>query len=236
MADDQALDKMMRKVLSDAIALDCEQADGQELSFEPSTLHQKQMRAMLKDPLNWAKRRKRPMWKQVMRRVAAVFLAILIGFGGVMAFSSTARAAVFQWLVEWYETHIVYRYMGDAAPGELPHYEITELPDGYRETARTTGPVWVYVTYESADGSQIYFDYNDIQQGGLTAIVPDGDMVVEVTVNGLDGQLFIPQNQAERKIITWIAPDRNIQFMITTFIDEAEMVAMAESIEAIKID
>lgn len=229
---EQELDKMMRRVLSDAIELDCTSVGEQFVSFEPSRRHQQQMQSMLKNPLNWVRRKTRPLWKQALQRVAVILLIIFVGFGGVMAITPTARAAVIRWFVEWYETHIVYRYAGEDIFEDIPHYEITELPAGYQETDRYEDPLWVNVVYENPNGVKIYFDYSFIQQGGAVAFITDGDTVIDVSINHFEGQLFIPQDPASRKTITWIDPVKNIQFNIIAAIDDAEIISMAESVSA----
>ena len=113
---DQELDQLMRRVLLDAAAQNEGQAEPKQ-EFRASKQYQRETQKMLRDPLSWAKRRSRPVWKKTMQRVAAVFLAIFIGFGGVMAISPTVRAAVINWITEWYETHIVYRYTGEDIQG-----------------------------------------------------------------------------------------------------------------------
>ena len=55
--------------------------------------HQRQIKAMLKDPLNWSRKKARPVWKMVAQKVAIVLLVISVGFGTVMVASPTARAA-----------------------------------------------------------------------------------------------------------------------------------------------
>ena len=229
---DQELDKMMRRILSDAIKLDCISNGEQTVSFEPSMRHQQQIQSMLKNPLNWARKKTRPLWKQALQRIAVTLLVISVGFGGVMAVSPTARAAVIRWFVEWYETHIVYRYAGEDISGDIPHYDITKLPTGYQETERYEDPLWVNVVYENPDGDKIYFDYSYIQQGGADAFITDGDTVIDVSINQFDGQLFIPKDPASRKTITWIDPVKNIQFNIVAALDDTEIIGMAKSISA----
>lgn len=227
---DQELDKMMRRVLSDAIELDCAGCGGQSVSFEPSRRHRQQMQSMLHNPLHWVRKKTRPLWKQALQRIAVILLVVSVGFGFVMALSPTAWAAVSRWFVEWYETHLVYRYAGEDISGDMPHYDITGLPAGYRETERYEDSLWVNVVYENSDGDKIYFDYSLIQQGGANAFVTDGDAILDVSIHAFDGRLFIPQDPASRKTITWIDPVNHIQFDIIAALDDAEMIRMAESI------
>lgn len=173
---------------------------------------------------------RRHIRRKVLQKAAAILLMISIGVGGIMAISPSARAAVISWFVEWYETHVIYRYVGEDVSGELLRYGITELPDGYQETERITDPLWVSVIYENSDGGIIYLDYNLIQQGGANAFVSGDDTVVNITVNQFAGQLLIPLNLESRKMITWIDPSENIQFLLTAVADDAEMLDMAESV------
>ena len=73
---------------------------------------------MMSDPEKWLRGRTRPVWQKVMQWVAVFILVVLINFGAVMAFSPTARAAVLQWIVEWYETYISFQYFGETKPEE----------------------------------------------------------------------------------------------------------------------
>ena len=129
---EQELDLFMRNVLLDAIALD-EETNTETIPYTPSLHHQKQIKAMLKNPLRWARDRERPVWKRALKRVAVILLVISLAFGSLMVVSPTARATFIRWVTEWYETHVTYRYAGDDMVGDIPEYTITELPEGYVE-------------------------------------------------------------------------------------------------------
>lgn len=107
---EQELDLFMRNVLLDAIALD-EETNTETIPYTPSLHHQKQIKAMLKNPLRWARDRERPVWKRALKRVAVILLVISLAFGSLMVVSPTARATFIRWVTEWYETHVVFRYL-----------------------------------------------------------------------------------------------------------------------------
>ena len=65
---EQELDLFMRNVLLDAIAQD-EETNTETIPYTPSLHHQKQIKAMLKNPLRWARDRERPVWKFVCHLV-----------------------------------------------------------------------------------------------------------------------------------------------------------------------
>ena len=233
---DQELDTLMRRVLLDSLKLDAESVASGELAFEPTPRYQRQMAAMVKDPLKWERRRARPLWKNVAQKAAVILLVFSLSLGSLMAVSPTVRAAVVRWVTEWYETHIVYRYSGEDISGEMPHYEISGLPQGYTEIIRDVYEASVSVVYESPSGDMICFDYTHMQQGAANIIAPGDDEIIDVTVNGIQGQLFLPHNSENAKTITWIDADSNLQFVVKAFCSETDILHIAESVSLVKTE
>ena len=153
-----------------------------------------------------------------------------------MAVSPTVRAAVVRWVTEWYETHIVYRYSGEDISGEMPQYEISGLPQGYTEIIRDVYEASVSVVYESPSGDMICFDYTYMQQGAANIIAPGDDEILDVTVNGIQGQFFLPHDPADAKTITWIDADSNLQFVVKAFCSETDILHIAESVSLVKTE
>ena len=222
------MDRMMRMTLFDAIALDEKNADNPEFAFHSSQRHSRQMQQMLKNPLKWARNRNRGIFRKTAQWAAVVLLFISLSFSFVMLFSSTARAAVERWIVEWYETHIVYRYSGSAE--SLPRYELTGLPKGFTELERMEEPTFTDVVYGNESGELISFIYEVMAQGGATVFVPNEDAVFEVMIGKNQGRLFIPQDPASMKKLTWIDDKAGVQFIISADLDETDMIRLAESL------
>lgn len=228
---DQELDAMMKRILVDSIKLDCEAMDQDgTLSFQPSVYHQRQMRLMLKDPLRWARKKARQMWKTIAQRVAIVLLIISLGFGTVMVSSPTARAAFVRWITEWYETHIVYRYAGNHNAENMPRYEITELPEGFVETERTKLPRMTSVTYENATGDVIYFEYGFMAQGSALAVDTENADTYDIKVNNMDGLFLESKVSGGLNTITWIDTEQNIQFAVNGAFARIDILHIAESV------
>ena len=82
---DQELDTLMRRVLLDSLKLDAESTASGELAFEPTPRYQRQMAAMVKDPLKWERRRARPLWKNVAQKAAVILLVFSLSLGSLMA-------------------------------------------------------------------------------------------------------------------------------------------------------
>lgn len=158
-----------------------------------------------------------------------------------MAVSPTVRAAVVRWVTEWYETHIVYRYSGEQITGEMPQYEITDLPEGYAEveSKRIEWPDYISFTYYNPDKENdqgIIFDYTYMSQGGVADFVTEDSETISVTVNGLKGQLFLAKDwENTRSTLTWIDTDNNIQFTLMAALNEIDILHMAESVSLVKI-
>lgn len=232
---DQELDAMMKRILVDSINQDCEamEQDG-TLAFQPSAYHQRQMRSMLEDPLRWARKKARPMWKTIAQRVAVVLLIISLGFGTVMVSSPTARATFVRWITEWYDTYMIYRFAGEGISGEMPQFEITELPEGFVETERIEFPELTSITYENEAGDIIDFDYIYMSQGSASAFETENSDVYDIEVNhmkGLFGENKVPGNF---NTIVWIDTERNIQFDISGNFNYLDILHMAESISLVK--
>ena len=161
---DNELDQLMQRVLLDAIKSDCEKENGVAPSFEPSLRYQRSLAAMIADPLKWAHKRTKPLWKKVLQKVAIVLIIFSLSLGSLMVVSPSVRAAVVNGVTEWYETHVTYRYSGISEVEKMPQYEITALPNGYTEveTARVEWPTYVSVVYqndEEGNSPPIYLRY-----------------------------------------------------------------------------
>ena len=233
---DQELDTLMRRVLLDSLKLDAESTASGELAFEPTARYQRQMAAMLSDPLKWERRWARPLWKNVVQKAAVILLVFSLSLGSLMAVSPTVRAAVVRWVTEWYATHIVYRYSGEDISGEMPQYEISGLPQDYTEIIRDVYEASVSVVYESPSGDMICFDYTYMQQGAANIIAPGDDEILDVIVNGIQGQFFLSHDPADAKTITWIDANSNLQFVVKAFCSETDILHMAESVSLVKTE
>ena len=239
---DRELDRMMQHVLLDAIKRDCEKETDDVPAFKPTRHYQRQMAAMLSDPLKWAQKRARPLWKNVAQKAAVILLVFSLSLGSLMAVSPTVRAAVVRWVTEWYETHIVYRYSGEQITGEMPQYEITDLPEGYAEveSKRIEWPDYISFTYYNPDKENdqgIIFDYTYMSQGGVADFVTEDSETISVTVNGLKGQLFLAKDwKNTRSTLTWIDVDSNIQFTLMAALNETDILHIAESVSLVKTE
>ncbi len=237
---DRELDRMMQHVLLDAIKRDCEKETDDVPAFKPTRHYQRQMAAMLSDPLKWARKRARPIWKSALQKVAMILLVFTLSLGSLMAVSPTVRAAVVRWVTEWYETHVVYRFSGEQIADEMPQYEVTDLPEGYAETERVEWPSYVSIIYQNVNdenASWIYLQYIYMQQGASSNFGIENADIIPVTVNGLEGQLYLTRDtEGADSTITWIVPDENMLFAVSAALNANDILHIAESVSLSKIE
>ena len=237
---DRELDRMMQHVLLDAIKRDYEKETDDVPAFKPTPRYQRQMAAMVKDPLKWERRRARPLWKNVAQKAAVILLVFSLSLGSLMAVSPTVRAAVVRWVTEWYETHVVYRHLGAPMTGKISQYTITDLPDGYVEDSEqniSEDDFVCKVYYNEESDRSIYLDYAYMQQGTAWTYVTEDAENIAVTVNGLEGEMFLTDDwENARNTITWFDPQTNIQFSLNANVGQDDILHIAESVSLVKTE
>lgn len=232
---EKELDAFMSKVLLDAIAFDEDRLE-EKIPYAASARHRRQMRAMLKDPVRWARERGKPVWKRVLQTAAVILLMLSLGLGSVMLASPTARATIVRWVTEWYETHIVFRYAGEDAPGEMPRYELGELPEGFVENLESqfVGTGMTSHFYENEKGDVILFEYIYMQQGSSSGASTENAYVVSVSINRCEGLLVIPKEENSNSMLMWFDPEHNLQFTLDAPLGQEDILYMAESVHLVE--
>lgn len=231
---EQELDNLIRDALLDAAELD-EQARDSAAKFIPSDRYLRQMRAMCRSPNQWARRKTRPRWKTALQRVAVFFLAVSVNSGCVLAAVPQARAGVMQWVLEWYDHDMAYRFGGEPAGDVLPEYFIADLPDDFEEVVKDVSTTRIGILYENQEGELIDFEYGFMQQGTAAIFSTEGVEVVTVQVNHCDGQyLEAPPSTDSMNAIFWIDSEAGIYFEIQAHLDKNDILSLAESTLLVK--
>lgn len=231
---DQELDQMLRRALLDAAAQEAEALPQEPPELSPR--HGRSMRAMLRDPLAWARSRRRPALRTAARHAAArhaaaVLLVLVLSAAVLVAVSPQVRADITRWVAEQTGNVLDFQFRGDSPAQPIPQYQITALPEGYVETERTDALDAGNVTYKNSDGDTILLDYAYMQDGALHRfILNDTDTMSDIRVSGMPGKLILSTEEKSFNRILWIDAAQNLQFTITAAADESVIIAMAESI------
>lgn len=230
---DQKLDQMLRRALLDAAAQEAEALPQEPPELSPR--HGRSMRAMLRDPLAWARSRRRPALRTAARhaaaRHAAVLLVLVLSAAVLVTVSPQVRADITRWVAEQTGNVLDFQFRGDSPAQPIPQYQITALPEGYVETERTDALDAGNVTYKNSDGDMILLDYAYMQDGALHRIIlNDTDTMSDIRVSGMPGKLIISTEEKSFDCILWIDAAQNLQFTITAVAEESVIIAMAESV------
>lgn len=225
---DQELDQMMRRALLDAAAQEAEALPQEPPELSPR--HGRSMRAMLRDPLAWARSRRRPALRTAARH-AAVLLVLVLSAAVLVTVSPQVQADITRWVAEQTGNVLDFQFRGDSPAQPIPQYQITALPEGYVETERTDAFGAGNVTYKNSDGDMILLDYAYMQDGASSRFVlNDTDTMSDIRVSGMPGKMILSTEEKNFDCILWIDAAQNLQFTITAAAEESVIIAMAESV------
>ena len=222
------------KRLCSAAAISCERfSDSLEQDYETDEVHT--FSFAFEQKLRRLKRKaNHPVLYGPIRRIAVVFLAILIGFGVWMAVDDSARAAVSGWIRETYNMFFVYRYAEEpaasASDAGMRHYRLTWIPDGYTEYKAVELNGNVTVQYIGANEKRLRFSYTSGSHG-TDWLVDTADTVHStVFINGREADLFTSLREDVSSILLWTSDDEDA-FYVCGFLSETELIKMAESVQ-----
>lgn len=216
---DQELDQMMRRALLDAAAQEAEALPQEPPELSPR--HGRSMRAMLRDPLAWARSRRRPALRTAARHAAAVLVTV----------SPQVQADITRWVAEQTGNVLDFQFRGDSPAQPIPQYQITALPEGYVETERTDAFAAGNVTYKNSDGDMILLSYTYMHDGAHDGFILDNtDTMSDIRVSGMPGKLILSSLEDHDSYVTWIDGASNMQFTVSAAIDEVSIIAIAESV------
>lgn len=226
---DQELDQMMRRALLDAAAQEAETLPQEPPELSPR--HGRSMRAMLRDPLAWARSRRRPALRTAARHAAAVLLVLVLSAAVLVTVSPQVQADITRWVAEQTGNVLDFQFRGDSPAQPIPQYQITALPEGYVETERTDAFAAGNVTYKNSDGDMILLSYTYMHDGAHDGFILDNtDTVSDIRVSGMPGKLILSSLEDHDSYVTWIDGASNMQFTVSAAIDEVSIIAIAESV------
>lgn len=223
-------EKILQAIFLDAAEKEFEHELSASEVVSVSPRFQRQMDAMLANPNAWAKRRKRPIWKTALQRIAIFVAVCSLTLGALMTVSPTIRATFTNWIVQFYETYVAYHFAKAPVSEVMPQYEITTLPDGYQLEHTTDGPDHIWFRYSNADGESLSFHYIRTTSNTAQGMTIVNAEISNITINGCPGHLYISSDPEESNAVVWYDEQLNLQFTINGFFDRDNLLAIAESV------
>lgn len=228
-------DHILRDIFLDAAAEEyaAELASTEQIVI---SLHfQNHIDKLLEKSSKWVKHHRKPLWKRCIQSAAIFLLVFSLILGTIMVASPTVRATVIEWIIEWYDTHVIYRFSGKPVAEMVPEYEITELPSGYAAPGEAQEMIdGRAVTYVNGVGETIYFEFVHVENGSALMIKTEGVESTEVKVNGHVGYLYLSKDLGESNAIIWYDEQEKIQFMIDGFVEQEDLLRIANSVSLCK--
>lgn len=166
----------------------------------------------------------------------ALIIAIIIPISLVSLLSVEAtRIAIFNSVMEWKSDHvdIFFQDQHGNQPAqnsdELNLWEPQYLPNGFIESNQITiGPTY-RIQYLNKNKTSIVFDQTPLTEGSKFAVDTDNTIYKEITIHDGKAKLFAAKTPNDKTYLLW--QNSKTSFMLTSTINQEELIKMAESTE-----
>ncbi len=169
-----------------------------------------------------------------LRRVAAVFLAILIGSGTWLGVDAEARATFTRWIRNVWEDGVVYTFMGESPDTTIPDFHCSWLPEGMAAAELGHLNQQGYMIYFGENGLHCALDYSYMHEGSAHFISPSGEEGLRhevVEINGMPGDFYIESEDGLSHVLLWFDEDAGIAFSLHSNLPPEDILRMAESVK-----
>ena len=168
--------------------------------------------------------------------VATIALIGILSLGMLMLISPKVYAAVVNWVTEWYDAFVTYRFSGEHTESDLPDYQLSYIPEGFCKEAeilqipddfsRVTAMQFMAYSGEH----RLLFEYGPMDSGSALTIELENMSVSEVSINGNRGHLYSSTIDSQVSCIIWIDIKSNTCFLIDGFISDDELIRTAQNV------
>lgn len=173
--------------------------------------------------------------RQMLRRIAAVFLALLIGGGLWLTVDADASAAFRKWLQSVYENSIVYRFFnGTGELSSLGQYRLTWVPEGYTENNIIVSESCILAAYSNMEEENLYLYCTRLdEQTQIEAALDEMMRPIEVTVNGMHGKFYLSKTPTRFNELFWFDDEHDVAFQLSSSLEKSVMLHIAENVSLV---
>lgn len=185
--------------------------------------------------------KRRSKRRYIWYRVAALFLACLVGASVWLAVDDGARAAFRKW-VRGVDRHgVIYEFYGKPTD-TIPRFELTWIPEGFVLESELDN------TDEYVKQRDLYYENPETDNGfGFGYFTMSEDILMEIggfinepppesepcTVNGMKGEYFLPGSMGDNNLV-WIDEEHGLIFAIDSTLDRETVMRIAESVAIVE--
>ncbi|MCR6545521.1 DUF4367 domain-containing protein [Dehalobacterium formicoaceticum] len=229
--DDKLFDAMLKIAVEKAFEQEmdelpsCEEMNAQ---YKPSPNLDKRIRKLIsRHRFN----KKVSSWKKTAMRVAASAAIVIVVSGTILLSAEATRNYIFNAAIRWQEDHFSIQHGdNDNNNGVIDEkiYRPAYLPAGFMETSFNAIGDIIKITYENDSGMTIILKQSPAQSSHILVDHEDKKYSV-IKINGKEAYLFETTKDDKNNLILW--ESQGIIFMISSEIESAELISMAESIQ-----
>lgn len=197
-----------------------------------SARYLRQRMRLLADPLGWARKAARPLWKKALQSAACVLLACTLTLGALMAASPTVRAAVLNWLREISGSEVTYHASSGDALETPPSWRPTWLPEGWAMADNRARQARSWWTFVAKDGTKrrLTCACFDPSQGDIGTRINGADagrVRTDAAVQGYAADYYEGESDS---LLVWEDGDGRLFWLKTGWwVDRPELERIAES-------
>ena len=170
---------------------------------------------------------------RILRRVAAVFLVILLGSGTWLGADVEARAAFLSWFREVVGDSVRYSYAGDVPEENIADYRCSWLPDGVEAAEVEISDTSGHVIYTSQEDDFAVFSYSYMHSGTALHLFPTEEEMVHtpMQINGMRADFYEESGENDSCFIIWFDEENRIFFDINSNMSKEDTIGMAQSVQ-----
>lgn len=231
---DEEFDALLRRAMEDNIRAEYPDVFDPDVDF-PWPPHSRRYlrweKKLLADPIGFARRQARPMWKRALRAAACFLLCAAMVLGAMLALSPSARAWVVERTIDWTSTFTKFTYTSTEGKPVTEDWRPAYIPDGFAETE----VIWnenvgyLHVTYENTDGVRINISAMSAGQSGSVGVDNEHSDYYDIEVNGQPASLFVTNTEGYPSYLIWSNADMTTVFCLMARLSTDELLAIAES-------
>lgn len=218
-------DEMLEQAAAEfADAIDMSLPDPSECTHQFSRRFERKMRRLIR-------RVEHPALYHILRSAACIVLAMMVGFGSVLAVSVEARAAVFGWVKQQHDNFYVYFFDGKVCVDETVRYSPGWMPEGcVFVTSYETAGGEVYI-YTDAEDTLIQFSYTSDPNSESVYIEGVGYSKERVEIKNCSGEVYISDDPGKTNSLIWNDETNKVLFCISGNFEKETLIKIAETIE-----
>ena len=182
--------------------------------------------------------KKRIVWFQTFRNLAAACLMAVLVFAALIATDVIAMETGLRWTVRYREDKVTWLFKdGVELEGDLPNYEPTWLPEDYMWDREYGGPTrdksisyrnlydeqsWIWLHYMQITDKETYY---------LSSLDKGTYEKETVEINGLPGELYTYVDDPDSGYLIWIDKHNCTVFLLGFDSGSEDVIRIAESVK-----